>query len=196
MPSTRTSKACSNSTFPGPKVFIMHYTLADLVIDIVQNGAESGADKLELLIKESGKTRTPFKNRASSPRREFHFTVKDNGKGMTEQELEQARDPFKSDGIKHPWRRVGLGIPFLIQTAEISGGAFKINSRKGRGTQVSACFDLDNPDTPPVGDIPGIFRSTLLMMEQKSLLIKYQNRIAYKIRNAKKKPRSDKIWQN
>jgi hypothetical protein len=138
----------------------MHFTLADLVTDITQNGAESGANLVELSVFE---TKKPLGNR------EFRFTVKDNGKGMSAEELQRAEDPFVTDGVKHPNRKVGLGIPFLIQTAEMSGGGWKMESIKKRpganephGTEITAWFDLDNVDTPPMGDIPGLFRTVLL----------------------------------
>ena len=148
----------------------MHFSLTDLVTDIVQNGVESGTDLLELFI---------------SDKKDFRFTVKDRGKWMTKEELERSQDPFVSDGIKHPQRRVGLGIPFLIQTAETSGGGWKIESKKGpgpKGTEVSAWFDLDNVDTPPIGDIPGMLRTVLLFEGPSEILIKRQGRVNYEVR--------------
>ena len=126
----------------------MHFTLADLVTDITQNGAEAKADTVELDVIENGN--------------EFRFIVRDNGKGMTEEELKRAIDPFVTDGIKHPNRKVGLGLPFLIQTAQQSGGGWDIKSEKGKGTTVSAWFDKGNLDIPPTGDIPGMFRTILM----------------------------------
>ena len=108
----------------------MHFTLTDLVTDIAQNGVESGASQVELFLSETGESleRSSIEpssvERSSGAKREFRFTVKDNGRGMSSEEQLLARDPFVSDGIKHPNRKVGLGIPFLIQTAEISGGGF------------------------------------------------------------------------
>ena len=155
----------------------MHYFLTDLVTDIVQNGVESGTDLLELFISEAIN---------NDGKKVFEFTVKDRGKGMTENELKLAQDPFISDGIKHPWRQVGLGIPFLIQTAENSGGAWKIASQKktaGQGaTEVNAWFDLGNVDTPPIGDIPGMFRTTLLFEGPKEVIIERRGRVNYQIR--------------
>jgi hypothetical protein len=86
---------------------------------------------------------------------------------MSSEEMKLVQDPFVTDGIKHPNRKVGLGLPFLIQTAETSGGGWKMESVKEgtaavSGTEVSASFDLANVDTPPVGDIPGMFRTVLL----------------------------------
>jgi hypothetical protein len=130
----------------------MHFTLADLVTDITQNAAESGAALVELEIAETEK----------AGKSEFRFTVKDNGKGMSAEDLKRAQDPFVTDGVKHPNRKVGLGVPFLIQTAEMSGGGWKMDSVKGRGTEVSAWFDLGNVDTPPAGDLAGLFRTVLL----------------------------------
>ena len=134
----------------------MHWTLADLVTDITQNAVEAGSDTVELEVSQSDK--------------EFRFLIKDNGKGMTEEELKRALDPFVTDGIKHPNRKVGLGLPFLAQTAEQSGGGWDIKSEKGKGTTVSAWFDAGNVDTPPLGDIPGMFR-TILMFDSKAEII-------------------------
>jgi hypothetical protein len=119
-----------------------------LVADITQNGCESGARLVELEIKESD--------------REFRFLVRDNGKGMTAEELSRALDPFVTDGVKHPHRKVGLGLPFLIQTAEQSGGGWDVQSEKGKGTTATAWFDTGNVDTPPLGDLPGMFRTILM----------------------------------
>ena len=127
----------------------MHFTLADLVTDITQNACESGGTLVELEIKETG--------------REFRFAAKDNGKGMTKEQLARAVDPFVTDGVKHPHRKVGLGIPFLIQTAEQSGGGWDIQSEKGKGTTASAWFDTGNVDTPPLGDLPSMFRSVMML---------------------------------
>jgi len=138
----------------------MHFTLADLVTDITQNAVEAGADTVELDVSES-KTQSGG---------EFRFLVKDNGKGMTKEELNRAIDPFVTDGIKHPHRKVGLGLPFLIQTAEQSGGGWDIQSEKGKGTSVTAWFDIGNVDIPPTGDIVGMFR-TILMFDSKAEII-------------------------
>jgi len=151
----------------------MHFTLADLVTDITQNGTESGADLVELQVSETvdsaetGSTGPTFRGKG-----EFRFAVKDNGKGMTKDELKRAQDPFVTDGIKHPHRKVGLGLPFLIQTAEQSGGGWKIESEKGKGTELCAWFDLGNVDTPPVGDIPGMFRTVLLFGGPSEIVIR------------------------
>jgi len=140
----------------------VHFTLADLVTDITQNAVESGAGLVELDIIESLQSQVS----------EFRFIVKDNGKGMTEEELKKAVDPFVTDGIKHPNRKVGLGIPFLIQTAEQSNGGWDIKSEKGKGTTVTAWFDTGNIDVPPTGDICGMFRNILMFDGNAEIIIR------------------------
>ena len=140
----------------------MHFTLADLVTDITQNAVEAGADTVELNVTENDN--------------EFRFFVTDNGKGMTQEELKRAIDPFVTDGIKHPNRKVGLGLPFMIQTAQQSGGGWDIKSEKGKGTMVTAWFDIKNVDIPPIGDIPGMFR-TILMFDSKAEIILRRKRL-------------------
>lgn len=133
-----------------------------MVTDITQNAVESGADFVELEVSESVITNGG----------EFRFLVKDNGKGMTEEELKRAIDPFVTDGIKHPNRKVGLGLPFLTQTAVLSDGGWDIKSEKGKGTVVTAWFDTGNVDTPPLGDIPGMFRTIFMFEGHADILIR------------------------
>jgi hypothetical protein len=135
----------------------VHFTLSDLVTDITQNAAESGAGRVELEIRE-----IYSRGGSAAQKAEFRFTVRDNGRGMNPEECGRAVDPFVTDGKKHPNRKVGLGIPFLIQTAEQSGGGWDLKSEKGTGTVISAWFDMNNVDTPPQGDLPGMFRTILL----------------------------------
>ncbi|MCL2472930.1 MAG: ATP-binding protein [Treponema sp.] len=162
----------------------MHFTLTDLVTDIVQNGIESGASLVDLFVSE-------ILN--SSGKGEFRFVVKDNGKGMNEEEQKLAQDPFISDGLKHSRRKIGLGIPFLIQTAGTSGGGWKIESRKKEedpehcGTTVTAWFDLGNIDTPPVGDVPLMIRTAFLFNGPDEMVVRRlrdtpEGKIEYEVR--------------
>jgi len=57
------------------------------------------------------------------------------------------------------------------------------------GTEVCAWFDLDNLDTPPVGDIPGMFRTVLLFEGPGEIVLKRlretgaaEKRIEYEVR--------------
>ncbi len=108
------------------------------MMDLVQNSVEARASEIELSISETG--------------HQIAFSVKDNGKGMSKELQAKALDPFYSDGEKHAHRRVGLGLPFLIQTADAAGGRVEIHSEVGRGTQIDFTAQADHIDLPPFGD--------------------------------------------
>jgi histidine kinase/DNA gyrase B/HSP90-like ATPase len=117
----------------------MHFSLSDCILDLVQNSIEADAGTVQLLLKQSEDT--------------FKVSIDDDGCGMTEEELKKATDPFYTDGKKHIHRKVGLGLPFLIQTVSMTEGSFTIRSEKEKGTSIEIEFNLKNIDTPPVGDL-------------------------------------------
>lgn len=127
----------------------MHATICDLIMDLVQNSIEAKASDIELTIRESVE--------------QIEFSVKDNGKGMSRKTQEKAIDPFYSDGEKHAHRRVGLGLPFLIQTAEAAEGKATIESEVGRGTTIRFRAKAQHIDLPPFGDFAS---SATMMMTQ------------------------------
>jgi hypothetical protein len=116
----------------------MHATLCDLIMDLVQNSIETRATEITLNVEE---TKT-----------NLNIVIADNGKGMSAETLEKATDPFYSDGQKHRHRKVGLGLPFLFQTAEMTGGTAAIESKEGAGTTVTFNGDPTNVDLPQFGN--------------------------------------------
>ena len=124
----------------------MHASLCDFLSDIYQNAVESDADSILVGIEERKTAMT--------------FFVKDNGKGMGEDVRRRVTDPFYTDGVKHVKRKVGLGIPFLIQAVDAVEGSFSLESQPGKGTVVRFTFPLDHIDCPPMGNMV----STLLSM--------------------------------
>lgn len=78
------------------------------------------------------------------------IVIRDNGKGMNDEQLKKATDPFFTT---RKTRKVGMGIPFLKQAAESCGGSFCISSRIDKGTEIKAVFQLSHIDRMPLGDI-------------------------------------------
>jgi hypothetical protein len=116
----------------------MHATICDLITDLVQNSIEANAKEITLKVEE---TKT-----------NLNVVIADNGRGMNAEVLEKAKDPFYSDGRKHQHRKVGLGLPFLFQTSEMTGGNATIESEEGTGTTVTFNLDLANVDLPMFGN--------------------------------------------
>ena len=156
-----------------------HSCLGDIVIDIVQNAADSGADLVELEIRE---------------KEIFAFTVRDNGKGMDREQLERVRRAAANyaKGASLPRTAGGRGIPFMARAAEESGGSWELDSEAGKGTRVCARFGPADasalppalPPALPVGDIPGTLRTVLLFEGPKEVTIRRirENRTVYEIR--------------
>ncbi len=78
------------------------------------------------------------------------ITILDDGKGMDKETLINVQNPFFT-GRKT--RKVGLGIPFFKQAADMTGGSFNIESEVGKGTRVTATFNMNDIDFMPLGDI-------------------------------------------
>jgi len=110
------------------------------VLDLLQNSAEAGANRVSLHILED--TRQNL----------LSIIVEDNGKGIPPELLEKVSDPFITTRTT---RKVGLGLALLKATAESCGGKLEISSRLGVGTSVLASFQSDHIDRPPLGDIAG-----------------------------------------
>jgi len=118
----------------------VHASVCDIIADLVQNSIEAGASRVELDVFTDSDT--------------IRVRVADNGKGMDKATLKKVVDPFYSEAGKHDHRRVGLGIPLLLQTVEAVKGKSDIRSELGKGTVVEFSLDSRHFDTPPLGDLP------------------------------------------
>ncbi len=125
----------------------MHWSLSDMILDLAHNSIEAGADLVEVSVEERGAL--------------IRIEVRDNGKGMDREQQQRALDPFYTEPGKHPGRKVGLGLPFLVQTVEQTGGRYELASEPGTGTRLLVEIETTNVDVPPLGDLAGA--ATLLM---------------------------------
>ena len=112
--------------------------LAAHILDIAENSIRAGAKLVEININEN-----KMKDLLS-------IEIKDDGSGMTKEEIKKAGDPFYTTKTV---RRVGLGIPLLTDAAQRANGKLKLKSAKGKGTNVTATFQLSHLDRQPIGNI-------------------------------------------
>ena len=103
------------------------------ILDIAENSIVAGATKILITINEN------------EQRDILTIRVTDNGRGMSGTVRKRALDPFFTTKQK----RTGLGLPFLAQAAEQSGGSLSVESTPGRGTRVAASFRHSHIDRPP-----------------------------------------------
>lgn len=112
--------------------------LALNVMDITQNSISAGATLIRITVEESAS-----KDRLS-------IAVEDDGCGMTEEQVRSVIDPFYTTRTT---RKVGLGVPLFKMEAEMTGGSFRIDSEKGKGTKLLAEFVPSHVDMTPLGNI-------------------------------------------
>lgn len=108
------------------------------ILDIMQNSVTAGASLIELSVTEDETNDI------------LSFSVKDNGKGMSEELLSSVCDPFTTGRTT---RKVGLGIPLLKHACELTGGGILIKSKLGEGTTISAEFVYSSIDRQPLGNM-------------------------------------------
>ena len=73
---------------------------------------------------------------AAAQEKEVLVTVRDNGKGMTEEEVSKALEPFYTKSING----TGLGLSIVSRLVESNGGTMEIVSKSGVGTDVVLRF--------------------------------------------------------
>ena len=112
--------------------------LAEHILDIAENSIRAGARIVEIVINED------------SAKDLLTIEINDNGSGMTKEEIKKVEDPFYTTKTV---RRVGLGIPLLANAAEMAGGSLRLKSAKGKGTKLTATFQLSHLDRQPMGNI-------------------------------------------
>jgi hypothetical protein len=108
------------------------------ILDVAENSVRAGAFLVGITIDEQ-----PDADRLT-------ITITDDGCGMTPEQLQSVTDPFYTTRTT---RRVGLGVPFFKQAAELTGGRFELTSTVGRGTTVRAEFVRSSVDCMPLGEI-------------------------------------------
>ncbi|NMA55702.1 MAG: ATP-binding protein [Firmicutes bacterium] len=132
--------------------------LALHILDLVQNSLAAGATLVEITIVEDSKANC------------LTISIADNGCGMKKEFVDRVLDPFTTTRTT---RRVGLGLPLLFMTAGQCGGGLSIDSKPGQGTKITATFELDHWDLPPLGDMAGTVTTLLVGQVEMDLLYRH-----------------------
>lgn len=108
------------------------------ILDIAENSISAGAKRVEIRIFED------------LDKDIFSLEIKDNGRGMSQEILKKATDPFYTTRTT---RRVGMGLSLLSQSAREAEGDLSITSQEGQGTTVYTYFKHSHIDRRPLGNI-------------------------------------------
>jgi signal transduction histidine kinase len=113
------------------------------ILDVVENSIRARAGRVAIRLME---------NRSADL---LTLEIDDDGEGMDEETKARCLDPFFTTKMG---KGVGLGLPFLAQSAEETGGSLSLDSTRGRGTKVTVTYNLSHIDLRPFGDIDGTIR--------------------------------------
>ena len=120
------------------------------ILDVAENSVRAEASLIEITVSVQPEEDT------------LTVIIKDDGGGMTPEQAASVQDPFFTTRTT---RKVGLGVPFFKQAAESTGGSFRIDSEKGKGTTVKAVFGLSHIDRMPLGDISSTVQTLIVFNE-------------------------------
>ncbi len=129
------------------------------ILDIAENSVKAGAPLTEISVE------------ADENADLLTVTIKDNGCGMSEEQIKRVIDPFYTTRTT---RKVGLGIPFFKESAEAAGGDFSITSMVGVVTTVKATYGLSHIDRMPMGDISATMHTLITMHSEIDFLFSYK----------------------
>jgi hypothetical protein len=136
-------------------IFIMD-NLCIYLLDLIQNSIAANAPLIELHIVENDM---------------LHVSIKDNGKGMSKETLDQATSPFYSSRTT---RKVGLGLSMMKMLIEQTEGSFELHSELGKGIELNFSINLKHIDAPDMGDIGELIYMISIHQEVKDFIFIYQ----------------------
>ncbi|HHY38008.1 MAG TPA: sensor histidine kinase [Clostridia bacterium] len=110
------------------------------VLDLMENSKAAGARTVWVSVEED------------LVRDLLTIEVRDDGKGMSQDQAQAALDPFVTSRTT---RKVGLGLPLFLAAARRCEGDLTIESEAGKGTCVRAWFRRSHIDRAPIGDMAG-----------------------------------------
>jgi len=111
------------------------------ILDITRNSVEANAEKISISMTAN------FDNMLT-------IIFKDNGRGMSPEMVKNVTDPFVTTRTT---RKVGMGLPFLKMSSEMTGGEMSVESELGVGTTITVSFNLGHIDCMPLGNLGSVF---------------------------------------
>ena len=125
------------------------------LLDVAQNSLTAGATLVEIGVI------------ADTVKDMLTIYIKDNGSGMSEEQVKSVTDPFFTT---RKTRKIGLGIPLLNLAAAQTGGELEIESKLGVGTKTTAKFVLSSIDRMPLGDLKSTITTLIGMNDETDFL--------------------------
>ena len=128
------------------------------ILDIAENSINAGADNIEIIVDEN------IEND------KLILEINDDGIGMNRETISKLTDPFYTS---RKTRKVGLGIPLLLETAIEADGSLTLNSEPGKGTKVWAVLKYNHIDRKPLGNMEETLIALMLLSDKTELFYRH-----------------------
>ena len=127
------------------------------ILDIVQNSIKANASLVHIYVN------------ISTLNNLLTVIIKDNGSGFDVRAYENTNTKNK-----HKNKHGGYGIPLFKESAEKTGGRFKISSSIGHGTEVISTYILNSPCRAPLGDINATMETLIFCCSDVDFVYTYE----------------------
>jgi anti-sigma regulatory factor (Ser/Thr protein kinase) len=128
------------------------------ILDIAENSIAAGAKNISIMVDEDIGADL------------LTIEISDDGRGMNAAAVKHATDPFYTTRTT---RRVGLGLPLLLEAANAAGGSMEVKSSAGGGTWIKAVFRYSHVDRKPLGNMAETV--TVLLSTSEEIDIRYEH---------------------
>ena len=132
--------------------------ISSYILDIVQNSIKAGSNTVEVKVVENFE------------KAKLTIVIKDDGCGMDESTMEKLYDPYFTT---RSTRKIGLGIPMLLELCDMCNGSLEISSQINKGTTVEIELDLNNYDLPEFGKVDDLVISIISNDKDVDLIFEY-----------------------
>lgn len=141
------------SADPALRALVDRRQIARLIENLVTNAEQAmprGGALIARCQKWSGAEVSRLKNGSGDTESEDHLAIEiiDTGRGMSEEELEHAFDPFYT--TRGGSNATGIGLTVCESIAKAHGGFIFLQSKEGRGTIATFCVPIRRIAAPPV----------------------------------------------
>lgn len=102
----------------------------------------------------------------------MEIKVADDGTGMDEEMVASVTSPFTTTRTT---RKVGLGLPLLMDSARMAGGDIEVQSQKNVGTVVKAGFRISHIDRIPLGGVAETITTVIASNPDIEILLSLSN---------------------
>lgn len=128
------------------------------ILDIAENSIAAGAKHISITVDEDISADL------------LTIEISDDGRGMNAAAVKNVIDPFYTTRTT---RRVGLGLPLLLEAATAAGGSVEVKSSADGGTWVKAVFRYSHVDRKPLGNMAETV--TVLLATSDDIDIRYEH---------------------